>query len=79
MENLKKVLAFIQPEIEKKKIFQIYLESVLAISENKFSSFQEVLNRSKSLNDSKLDLKRRLDHALKTKELEVRQNVKKNI
>ena len=47
MENLKKVLDFIQPDIEKKRIFQRYLETVLAISQNEFTTLQEILNRSK--------------------------------
>ena len=59
MENLKKVLAFIQPDIEKKKVFQIYLQSVLAISRDEFASIQEILNRSKSLIEYKEGRQRR--------------------
>ena len=59
------------PGIEKKQIFQHFLASILAVSMNEFSSIQEIINRSNSLCENKVQLNNRLTTALKTKEQEV--------
>ena len=51
--------------------FQHYLASILAVPENEFSTIQEIMNRSNSLSENKMQLNNRLTTALKTKEQEV--------
>ena len=60
-----------KPGIEKKELFQHYLASILAVSKNEFSTIQEIMNRSNSLSENKMQLNNRLTTALKTKEQEV--------
>ena len=60
-----------KPGIEKKQLFQHYLASILAVSKNEFSTIQEIMNRSNSLSENKIQLNNRLTTALKTKEQEV--------
>ena len=50
--------------------FQNYLASILAVPENEFSTIQEIMNRSNSLSENKMQLNNRLTTALKTKEQE---------
>ena len=62
-----------KPGIEKKQLFQHYLSSILAVPGNEFSTIQEIMNRSNSLSENKIQLNNRLTTALKTKEQEVLQ------